>query len=83
MIAITQEDCNERVRDYARRKIQDAGAKVTVSEDESWFLVEFPNGKKCKYFPISGWFEDMKRKACGQGIAGMLRRGGLGSAKQS
>jgi len=77
MITVTQETINERIRDYAKRKIQHAGAKVTVSEDGSWFLVEFPNGKKAKYFPISGWFEDLKGKLCGRFIGPMLRRGGL------
>ena len=27
MIATTQEECNDRIRDYAKKKIQNAGAK--------------------------------------------------------
>ena len=40
MIAITQESCNDRIRDYAKRKIQNAGANVEtwrvemINEDE-------------------------------------------------
>ena len=77
MIATTQEEGNDRIRDYAKKKIQNAGAKVTEVEDEPYWLIEFPNGKCCHYFPISGWFEDLKGNLGGRFIWPMLKRGGL------
>ena len=78
MITVTQEDCETRIRDYAKRKIQNAGAKVTEVEDEPYWLIEFPNGKRCRYYPISGRFEDFRgTKMLGQFINPMLKRGGL------
>ena len=77
MIATTQEEGNDRIRDYAKKKIQNAGAKVTEVEDEPYWLIEFPNGTCCHYFPISGWFEDLKGNLGGRFIWPMLKRGGL------
>ena len=77
MIAITQESCNDRIRDYAKRKIQNAGAKVTEVEDEPYWLIEFPNGKCCHFWPLTGWFEDLKGNLGGRFIGPMLKGGGL------